>query len=174
MRKILVLAFLPLIVFAFSACHSENENRAEISTQITSQSQTTTETPTAVSKEETTQMSSNTLDLTVDGTPLDVEWEDNDAVDDLISLAKNGEITIETSRYGGFEQVGSLPESLTRNDRQITAKPGDIMLYSGNQIVIFYGSNSWSYTRLGHINGISEEELARMLDKDNVSVTIGM
>ena len=56
-----------------------------------------------------------------------------------------------TSAYGGFEQVGSLPQSFSRSDVQMTTQPGDIVLYSGNQLVIFFGSNSWSYTRLGHI-----------------------
>lgn len=172
MRRIIILAVLPFMIFAFSACNGKSENSPETETQITYETQTNAETQTAVLQEETTQMSSNTLDLTVDGISLDVEWEDNDAVADLLSLAKNGKITVKASQYGGFEQVGSLPESLTRNDSEITALSGDIMLYSGNQIVIFYGSNSWSYTRLGHINGVSQEELTQMLDKDTVSVVI--
>lgn len=61
--------------------------------------------------------------------------------------------------YGGFEQVGSLPESIVSNDVQITTSPGDIALYSGNSIVIFFGTNSWAYTKLGHIEGVSGDEL---------------
>ena len=71
-----------------------------------------------------------------------------------------------TSAYGGFEQVGSLPQSFSRSDAQMTTQPGDIVLYSGNQLVIFFGSNSWSYTKLGHISGLSADELAALLDKE--------
>ena len=77
-----------------------------------------------------------------------------------------------TSAYGGFEQVGSLPQSFSRSDAQMTTQPGDIVLYSGNQLVIFFGSNSWSYTRLGHIEGLSTDELTTLLDKDIVFIEI--
>ncbi|MEE0204333.1 MAG: cyclophilin-like fold protein [Oscillospiraceae bacterium] len=70
------------------------------------------------------------------------------------------------SRYGGFEQVGSLSQSFSRNDVKTTTQPGDIVLYSGNQLVIFFGSNSWSYTRRGHIEGPFTDELTALLDKD--------
>lgn len=172
MRKFLILALLPFVVFAFSACDGRAEKDTQSSSQLTSETVNSAQTQTTAQQEETTQMNSNTLELTVDGTALNVQWEDNDAVDDLLEMAQNGEITVETSRYGGFEQVGSLPDSLTRNDSQMTARPGDIMLYSGNQIVIFFGSNSWSYTKLGHISGVSENELSKMLDKETATVTI--
>ena len=78
-------------------------------------------------------------------------------ITELYALAQNA-ITVNTSAYGGFEQVGSLPQRFSRNDVQMTTQPGDIVLYSGNQLVIFFGSNSWSYTRLGHIEGLSTDE----------------
>jgi len=89
---------------------------------------------------------------------LSVEWEDNESVDALKDLA-GSEMKINMAMYGGFEQVGSIGTSLPRNDSQMTTSPGDIVLYSGNQIVIFYGSNSWAYTRLGKITGLNEKEL---------------
>ena len=70
------------------------------------------------------------------------------------------------------EQVGSLPQNFSRNDVQITTEPGDIVLYSGNQLVIFFGSNSWSYTKLGHIEGLSEQELSELLDTDSAVIEI--
>jgi len=73
--------------------------------------------------------------------------------------------------YGGFEQVGPIGQSIERNDTQITTNYGDIVLYSGNQIVIFYGSNSWAYTRLGHVD-LSRQEMTELLSKGNVTVTI--
>ena len=76
------------------------------------------------------------------------------------------------SMYGGFEQVGSLGMTLPRNDTRITTDPGDVILYSGNQMVVFYGSNTWAYTRLGHITDKTNEELTQMLSNGNVTITI--
>ena len=90
----------------------------------------------------------------------------------MLTAAQNGAIEVSASRYGGFEQVGSLPQSFSRSDAQMTTQPGDIVLYSGNQLVIFFGSNSWSYTRLGHIEGLSTDELTTLLDKDIVFIEI--
>ena len=110
--------------------------------------------------------------LSIDGTAVTVQWEDNETVSELFAAAQNGAIVVSASRYGGFEQVGSLPQSFPRSDVQMTTQPGDIVLYSGNQLVIFFGSNSWSYTRLGHIEGLSTDELTALLDKDIVVIEI--
>lgn len=90
----------------------------------------------------------------------------------MLTAAQNGVIEVSASRYGGFEQVGSLSQSFSRNDVQTTTQPGDIVLYSGNQLVIFFGSNSWSYTRLSHIEGLSTDELTALLDKDVAVIEI--
>ncbi len=76
--------------------------------------------------------------------------------------------------YGGFEQVGSLGASLPRSDTRITTQAGDIVLYAGDQIVVFYGSNTWAYTRLGRITDLSPEELAALLGKGDVSLTLSL
>ncbi len=104
---------------------------------------------------------------------ISVAWEDNESVSVLRELVSDETLRIEMSMYGGFEQVGFIGQSLPRNDKQITTDPGDIVLYSGNQIVVFYGSNSWSYTKLGHIEDKSSEELTRMLGEGDVSLSIG-
>ena len=109
--------------------------------------------------------------LSVGDKNLSVEWEDNESVDALKDLARS-EMKINMAMYGGFEQVGSIGTSLPRNDSQMTTSPGDIVLYSGNQIVIFYGSNSWAYTRLGKITGLNEKELEDTFG--NGDVTIGL
>ena len=85
------------------------------------------------------------LELAVDGRQLEVIWEDNDSVEALKALAGSGGLELTAEPYGGFEQVAALPERIVRDDRQTTAQPGDIMLYNGSSIVLFYGSNSWSY-----------------------------
>ena len=81
--------------------------------------------------------------------------EENTAVNELKEMMRQGPITIQMSDYGSFEKVGSLGRSLTHSDSQTTTSAGDIVLYNGNQIVMFYGSNSWSYTRLGHIDDLT-------------------
>ena len=97
-----------------------------------------------------------------------VTWEDNPSVEALREILP---LTIRMSMYGGFEQVGNIGQSITRDDTQITTTPGDIVLYSGNQIVIFYGSNSWAYTRLGHVD-LSPQELTALLGQGDVTVEI--
>lgn len=111
------------------------------------------------------------LILSVNGNKLNVSWENNDTVNELIDHVQNENIVVDTTLYGGFEQVGSLPRFFSRNDVQMTTVPGDIVLYSGNQLVVFFGSNSWSYTKLGHIN-LSVEELAELLNSNTVFIEI--
>lgn len=108
--------------------------------------------------------------LKIDGKEIPVTWEDNASVDALSELADAG-LEIQMSMYGGFEQVGSIGQSIIRNDKQTVTTAGDIMLYSGNQIVVFYGSNSWAYTRLGKIN-LSEKELTELLSKGDVVLNV--
>ena len=106
--------------------------------------------------------------LVIDGEEYPVEWEENESVEVLKELCP---LTVKMSMYGGFEQVGSLGESLPRNDEQITTEYGDIVLYSENQIVVFYGSNTWAYTRLGHID-MTQEELTDLLGNGDVEITL--
>ena len=105
------------------------------------------------------------MKLTIDNTVVPVTWEHNSSTAALHKLLP---LTIKLSPYGGFEQVGSIGQSIPRNDTQTAAKAGDIVLYSGNQIVVFYGSNSWAYTRLGRITDKTEQELTEMLGNRNV------
>ncbi len=81
--------------------------------------------------------------------------EENEAVSALVELMRESPVVIQMSDYSGFEKVGSLGTSLPASNSQTTTQAGDIVLYNGNQIVIFYGSNSWSYTRLGHIDDLT-------------------
>lgn len=108
--------------------------------------------------------------LSVNGTGLDVTWENNETVQELRQVLENGDITVDTHQYGGFEQVGSLQQGFVRNDVQMTTAPGDIVLYSGNSVVLFYGSNSWAYTKLGHIANLSSDELEALLGGENAQV----
>ena len=97
---------------------------------------------------------------------------DNEATRELTKLLEQGDITIRMSDYGGFEKVGALPQSFPTSNTQITTVPGDIILYQGNQMVIFYGSNSWSYTRLGKIDGATASNLRQFLGNGNITLTL--
>lgn len=111
------------------------------------------------------------IEIQIGDTIMVAELENNDAVDELIELLEAGEISMSASNYGGFEKVCSIGQSISRNDEQITTEPGDIMLYNGNQLVIFYDSNSWSYTPIGHIDA-SAEELEEFLSGNEDEVII--
>ena len=112
------------------------------------------------------------LQLRIDDTAVAVTWEQNESVEALKALCENEPLVIQLSMYGGFEQVGPIGQSLPRNDSQTTTQAGDIVLYSGNQIVVFYGSNSWAYTRLGHITDPDAEGMAGLLAHGDVTITI--
>lgn len=112
------------------------------------------------------------MKMTINHTPVTVEWEENEAVAALCEAVKDNPLTINMSMYGGFEQVGSLGMSLPQSDTRITTDPGDIVLYSGDQMVIFYGSNTWAYTRLGHITDKTQAELTQLLSNGNVTITL--
>ena len=110
--------------------------------------------------------------MTIGNTSVSVDWEDNESVQSLKELCRNQPLTIYMSMYGGFEQVGSIGTALPQNDMQTTTSAGDIVLYSGNQMVVFYGSNSWAYTRLGHITDKSAEEMSELLSNGDVIITV--
>lgn len=89
--------------------------------------------------------------------------EDNKAAEEFVEMLKEAPVSVEMRDYSGFEKVGSLGRSLTASDSRLTTEPGDIVLYCGDQIVMFYGSNTWSYTKLGHIEELKgwEEALGK-------------
>ena len=107
-------------------------------------------------------------------TAVQVAWEDNAAVRSLRALVAEQALTIEMSMYGGFEQVGSIGTDLPRSDAQTTTQAGDIVLYAGDQMVVFYGSNAWAYTRLGHITDQTPEQMKDLLGNGDVTITVGM
>ena len=113
----------------------------------------------------------NMLQLMIGETAVPVKWEDNDSVRALTELAADESLTISMSMYGGFEQVGAIGQSIVRDDVQTTTAAGDIVLYAGDQIVLFYGSNRWAYTRLGHME-LSQQELKELLGHGDVTITL--
>lgn len=110
--------------------------------------------------------------LKVNDENLTIEVENNKAVLALIEKLKDKDINIKLQDYGSFEKVGSLGFSLPTSDKNIKTNAGDVMLYNGNQITIFYESNSWSYTRIGKIIGINKSDLKNILGEDDVEVIL--
>ena len=98
----------------------------------------------------------------------------NSSATAFYELLKNGPLTVKLNEYGGFEKVGSLGTSLPRNDRQVKTSAGDIMLYQGNQITIFYNGNSWSYTPLGKVDGVTQAELKKILGKGDITAVFSV
>ena len=99
---------------------------------------------------------------------------DNSSAVAFYELLQKGDVTVKMHDYGNFEKVGSLPKSLPRNDKQITTEPGDIILYQGNQITIYYDVNSWNFTRLGKVEGQTQEDLKQILGKGDVTAVFSV
>ena len=94
---------------------------------------------------------------------------DNSSAMAFYELLEKGPVTIKMTDYGNFEKVGPLGTKLPRNDTQITTQAGDIILYQGNQITIYYDTNSWNFTRLGKVDGVTQAELKKILGKGDVT-----
>ncbi len=112
------------------------------------------------------------LKITVGNYELQATFADNSSAEEWKELLSQGPITVEMEDYGGFEKVGPLGTTLTRNDQQITTEPGDVILYQGNQITIYYGTNSWSFTRLAKID--DPTDLQAKLGDGTVQVTFSL
>lgn len=163
MKKILILMLTIALIVMSSGCSGSKEtqepNAPEEAQQVES-----------ADNEEESEMIEMTLKINDE--EVNVKWEDNESVRALADLAAKGPVTVETSRYGGFEQVGGLGTTLPSNDVDTVTEPGDIVLYSSSSIVVFFGTNSWAYTRLGHIEGKSRDELNELLGGDTAVLTI--
>ena len=191
MKKIYssIIACILLVVLCLSGCSDKQDKsndflapQSEISSELSSstqyeQPQSESDVPKTErcnSSEITeSQTKANEISIqTINGT-LTATLEDNSSTRALVEHLKEFSIiTIEMSDYGGFEKVGSLGVSLPTNNENITSSAGDIILYQGNSLVIFYGSNSWSYTRLGRIDDLSAQELKDMLGDSEIPITI--
>lgn len=114
------------------------------------------------------------MNLQIGDTTLTATLADNSSVTELVKALSQGSITVEMRDYGNMEKVGSFGRSFPRNDQSITTEPGDIILYQGNALVIYYAPNTWSFTRLGKIDGLNQEELKKVLGEGNVTVTLSL
>ena len=161
-----------VLLLMFSGCSAQTISSAEENV-LSSETTSTAEITAAGENVHETDHNEeeDTMRLLIGKTEVPVTWEENESVKALMELCQSTPLTIQMSMYGGFEQVGSIGQNLPRNDIQTTTGAGDIVLYSGNQIVIFYGSNTWAYTRLGHID-LSKQEMSDLLSNGDVTITL--
>lgn len=114
------------------------------------------------------------LYITANGVTKTSTLFDNNAVTSLVSSLEKGPITLSFSEYGGFEKTADLPRRLPTSDRRMTAQPGDIMLYLGNVMCIFFGSNSWSYTPLGKLDDMTSSDIKKFLSGNPTRIILSL
>ena len=175
MKKIIVLIILVIvfIVFAiiFLVLKNEKEEISNNTEIINSNKVQDNEFSNNIIADNKADDSMKMVYIKVNNNVLNIELEENSATTELKERLKNGDIVLNAHDYGGFEKVGDLGFSLTREDTNITTSVGDIVLYQGNQISLFYNSNSWSYTKLGKIQNVSSSELKNILGNGDVTIT---
>lgn len=118
--------------------------------------------------------STNTMNITINGKTVSCQLVDNSSTRALLAQLEKGDITYEAEDYGNFEKVGNIGVSLPQNNESITTTAGDVILYQGNKICLYYGTNSWTFTRLGKIEGMDKDEIKTFLNagRGSVKVTI--
>ena len=171
MRRWFYVCTALLLFITLSACTSAGSTSDKT---VSVQGEIENAAPTEETKTEDEEAAEMTLKMKIGDTAVQVEWEKNESVEALKNLCVVEPLTIKMSMYGGFEQVGPIGQSLPREDRQTTTQAGDIVLYSGSQIVVFYGSNSWAYTRLGKITDKTASEMKELLGSGDVTLTLSL
>ena len=116
--------------------------------------------------------SASTMNITINGKTVSCQLVENSSTRALLAQLEKGNITYEADDYGNFEKVGYIGFNLPQNNESITTTVGDVILYQGNNICLYYGSNSWSFTRLGKIEGMSKDELKTFLNAGEGSVKV--
>lgn len=180
MKRYIIIALAVLLPLVFSACGNETVSRKykkTVQKKEVFQTEASPETesergPSHKEKTEESKVAGNQIDIKVGRSTLTADLEDNESAKALKELLADGSLTIPASNYGGFEKVCTLESELPSNDSQTTTHAGDICLYNGSQIVIFYGSNSWAYTRLGKIPDVEKEELEKILSGKETEITL--
>lgn len=179
--KALVLALLPMLlalvacsdVLALVTSGGSSETLSDPTIPLTT-APSTVETETATRQDNSDVMETNTVNITIGDTIITATLVDNSSVDALKASLAEGPITVNMRDYGNMEKVGSLGMDLPRNDQQITTAAGDIILYQGNALVIYYAPNSWNFTRLGKIDNLTAEELRAILGAGDVIITLSL
>lgn len=172
--QIKLLSIVILLTGMLTACNADNQ---QISETVSELQYVISESNTALSEtaaEPDENKEENIMKITAGDTVFTAELADNSSAKALKELLADGPLTIEMSDYASMEKVGSLGTELPRNDEQISTDAGDIILYQGNSIVIYYGTNSWNFTRIVKINGVTKQELLDVFGDGDVTVTFSI
>lgn len=176
MKRVLLLSLCVLVLSGLAGCREkrsvsfENDISEEMIDNST-ESQISAVEETEITDKSAIDDEKEYMKLYFNDTEIPVIWEDNQTVQELMEEAGKGDIVVQMSMYSDNEQVGSLEKSYTKNDEQITTHSGYIVLYSGDKIVAFYGSNSWAYTRLGKMN-LPEGDVTGLLSNGDITLKI--
>ena len=162
MKRLTFLLLSILMLLAVTAC---GEKKTTTETQPIEYSQN------CLAEETSDERKDTEMKMYINDTEIPVVWESNPSVSALRNDLEAGVIVVTMSMYSNNEQVGSLGKTYPSNDVQTTTSNGDIVLYSSDKIVVFYGSNSWVYTRLGKMD-LSENEVVNLLSNGDVSIRL--
>ena len=162
MKQLAFLLLSVLVLLAVTACH---EKKTAPKTQPIENTQN------SLTEETSDERTDTGMKMYINDMEIPVTWENNPSVSALKSDLQAGDIVVSMSMYSDNEQVGPLDKSYPSNDVQTTTNNGDIVLYRSDQIVLFYGSNSWAYTRLGKMD-LSENEVVNLLSNGDVSIRL--
>ena len=191
MRRWLIIPLMLVVLVMLAGCAAgqasapgaqQSSSNAELAEDPAQQTPSAAETPEDLAPveeepsqgEEETGMAQNLFYITAGDTTFTAVFADNSSAQALKELLEQGDLTLSMSDYGGFEKVGSLGSQLPQNNEQITTGPGDVILYQGSSITIYYDTNSWNFTRLGKIEDVTKEELLAALGEGDVEVTFSL
>lgn len=175
--SVIVTAFF--IAILLSACgktqidNSTNSATPNTETVFQYTKKSVTEQLTEKESQPTKTAAKKILRIDVNGNTLYADFEDNSSANALKEQLLNGSLTLSMEDYGGFEKVGDLPFSLVTNDEQITTESGDVILYQGNKLTIYYDTNSWNFTKVAKIRN-SDSSLKTMLGDGSVNVKFSL
>ncbi|WP_407450874.1 cyclophilin-like fold protein [Fibrobacter sp.] len=173
MRNIVLIALFFLVACSDAASHSM---QPETQTPKSSASKTPDAVPASSSVGSTSKVEEATVKLKihVNDTAFTATFEENSSAKVFAEFLAQGDLTLDMHDYGSFEKVADLPRSFPRNDKQIDTDAGDIILYQGNSITIYYDKNSWNFTRLARIDNVNKKRLKEILGKGNVKATFSV
>lgn len=191
MRRWLIIPLMLVVLVMLAGCAAgqasapgaqHSGSNAELAEDQAQQTASAAETPEDLApveeepsqEEEETGVAQNLFYITAGDTTFTAVFADNSSAQALKELLEQGDLTLSMSDYGGFEKVGSLGSQLPQNNEQITTGPGDVILYQGSSITIYYDTNSWNFTRLGKIEDVTKEELLAALGEGDVEVTLSL
>ncbi len=156
-----------VILLLFAACSSDAASSVK-------PTQPETQTPKSSANSSAQMEAPVKLKIHVNDTTFTATLEENSSAKAFAEFLAQGDMTLDMHDYGSFEKVADLPRSFPRNDKQIDTDAGDIILYQGNSITIYYDKNSWNFTRLARIDNVNKKRLQQILGKGNVKATFSV